>query len=626
MPGIISKIQHLLTPDVPAGVVGAAPIASDLDGNAEWSPSAAALLPDVLPVAGTLLSYGGSRQLQSGGTVTHGGHFLFSPNNQYDIGNGTYDPRTVRAATSFIGPNTGDTAPWLRASGATSGIGIQDDRTSIWRFGTRLFSVGGEGVCAYNVSPIGLSRTQTPMVYLYCEADATIGLTYPDGSTYGTLNAAAIKHPSAALTLGNSTYGVTVPGSLFTGGTDYSRVNIEPYSTTYSSVRFNSYLNAGSWTTGATGYGAALLFERQGGGGLSIQTTSASQTGGVANSLLDRLTIGHGGTAPITVSTNAYLSFAGTNTPYIQASGGLLYFGVGGSQQMNLSTTAATFSGDISMRRTDAQGFIYAYATNGTSYIRSFHNGTMGQVQSSVGKLWLQGATGISLVGLSGDVDIAPSSGNVYIAGSGGNGTFVVYDADASHSTRLANDGTNGILSTSLGALYLSPNSGEVYTANIQNASATLTLGNSTYGITSPGGLIMGGNKAIRWGSTDILTVYNGHTYLDSGNGYNIVLRPTTPFLVCLGGVTSSYPALQYSGSTLKARLADNSADAPFTCAAITASGAIQETYRTSSLDPSTSDIGSGKAQRWWNSTASEFRDWANVGGSLYKSAAYSAA
>jgi hypothetical protein len=61
----------------------------------------------------------------------------------------------------------------------------------------------------------------------------------------------------------------------------------------------------------------------------------------------------------------------------------------------------------------------------------------------------------------------------------------------------------------------------------------------------------------------------------------------------------------------------------PITCAGITASGAIQETYRTSTLDPTISDIGSGKRQGWYNTVATEFRDWVNVSGTLLKSAAY---
>ncbi len=47
--------------------------AADLDGTVEWSPTASALLPDVLPVPGAMVYYNGSRQLGSGGAVTHAG-------------------------------------------------------------------------------------------------------------------------------------------------------------------------------------------------------------------------------------------------------------------------------------------------------------------------------------------------------------------------------------------------------------------------------------------------------------------------------------------------------------------------------------------------------------------------
>jgi hypothetical protein len=56
---------------------------------------------------------------------------------------------------------------------------------------------------------------------------------------------------------------------------------------------------------------------------------------------------------------------------------------------------------------------------------------------------------------------------------------------------------------------------------------------------------------------------------------------------------------------------------------AITASGAIQETPTQSALDPTTTNIPSGKRQGWYNSTLAEFRDWVNIGGTLLKSAAY---
>ena len=51
--------------------------------------------------------------------------------------------------------------------------------------------------------------------------------------------------------------------------------------------------------------------------------------------------------------------------------------------------------------------------------------------------------------------------------------------------------------------------------------------------------------------------------------------------------------------------------------------GPLQETPTQSALDPTTSDIPTGKRMGWYNSTTGEFRDWVNIGGTLKKSAAY---
>ena len=74
--------RSFVAPAAAAAVMGAALIASDTTDTAQtvWSPAAACLLPDVLPVAGTLLSYGGNRQLAAGGTVTHDGAFSIGVN------------------------------------------------------------------------------------------------------------------------------------------------------------------------------------------------------------------------------------------------------------------------------------------------------------------------------------------------------------------------------------------------------------------------------------------------------------------------------------------------------------------------------------------------------------------
>jgi hypothetical protein len=52
-------------------------------------------------------------------------------------------------------------------------------------------------------------------------------------------------------------------------------------------------------------------------------------------------------------------------------------------------------------------------------------------------------------------------------------------------------------------------------------------------------------------------------------------------------------------------------------------SGSVKETYKQSTLDPTTSDIASGKRQGWLNTVLDEFRDWVNVGGVMRKSSAY---
>ena len=68
-----SSGKSFTAPAAVAPTIGAALLASGTSDTADtaWSPSAACLLPDILPVAGTLLSYGGSRQLAAGSTVTH---------------------------------------------------------------------------------------------------------------------------------------------------------------------------------------------------------------------------------------------------------------------------------------------------------------------------------------------------------------------------------------------------------------------------------------------------------------------------------------------------------------------------------------------------------------------------
>ena len=112
-------------------------------------------------------------------------------------------------------------------------------------------------------------------------------------------------------------------------------------------------------------------------------------------------------------------------------------------------------------------------------------------------------------------------------------------------------------------------------TLAIKDRAGTAT-GNLTCGaITASGNISTSG--AIN--GTSILcdgsTVFDTSGYrLDCGvaGGFNTL---TVPVLLQLGGTTSAYPAIKRSGTTTAFRLADDSADGPISCGAITASGTV---------------------------------------------------
>jgi hypothetical protein len=317
----------------------------------------------------TLLSLATTSEPTFAGLILNS-HLKFSPTNQYDVGDGTYDPRTVRAATSVL----------------------------------------------------------TPLV----------------------------NNASAALTLGNSTYGVTVPGALTVGGT------------TTADVIVNRDTGGGSAT-----WGLGIKYQSSLKAGIDANVgTGEVRIGGLASSYFP--VIYSNGTAALTFST------AG----------------------------AATFSGDISMQKA-AQGYIRAYGTGGVNNI-------------------------------------------------------AMYD-----------DNTNGIVSTSSGALVLSPSNGDVniYGNHLDNASLNIPANGNGLGwnvtksateyIDCPyGGVISG------------LRHYGSVPFTISTAAVPILLNSGTN-IYNFGASTSSRPAIKASSTTAAFRLGDDSADAPISCAGITASGVI---------------------------------------------------
>jgi hypothetical protein len=107
-------------------------------------------------------------------------------------------------------------------------------------------------------------------------------------------------------------------------------------------------------------------------------------------------------------------------------------------------------------------------------------------------------------------------------------------------------------------------------------------------------------------------TAAHGLARLTLGDGPKafISYRNTSNVLVDgvfgFGGVTSSFPGLNRSGTTLRVRLADNSADAPLSCAALTVSGAVTVSAQNIVTDTTTgTKIGTATTQKlgFYNAT-----------------------
>lgn len=116
-----------------------------------------------------------------------------------------------------------------------------------------------------------------------------------------------------------------------------------------------------------------------------------------------------------------------------------------------------------------------------------------------------------------------------------------------------------------------------------------------------------------------------GSVYLNQGSGYTYV-RGNRTLVLGSANPGNAQISSDYTGVANTATLTVGDPYGGYSnlaCGAITASGAIQETPTQSSLNPTTTDIPSGKRMGWYNTTLSEFRDWVNIGGTLLKSAAY---
>jgi hypothetical protein len=275
---------------------------------------------------------------------------------------------------------------------------------------------------------------------------------------------------------------------------------------------------------------------------------------------------------------------------------------------------AATFSGDISMQH-PTQGYIRAYG--GYSLDRNtniYHDTSNGYLNSSHGGLYLTSQYGnvhvdrlnglaqggMLRVGYGYSTWVVFNGHISYNAGvriyskattthalglsglpgqtaalfecedSGGNDLFTVEVTGASRNwsssqtkyTQTIHDGTNGIVSTSSGRLQLQ---GSDYTvlAPVTGTSFCFTNGtNSQFWVYNSAG-----------SKYAYVTHDNTNGVFGTSSG-TMVLSPTTQ-IINLFGASSTFPAIARDNTQVKFRTGDNLADAPVSCAGITASGVI---------------------------------------------------
>jgi hypothetical protein len=111
----------------------------------------------------------------------------------------------------------------------------------------------------------------------------------------------------------------------------------------------------------------------------------------------------------------------------------------------------------------------------------------------------------------------------------------------------------------------------------VDSATGTISIaGNSAYSLASSN--ITGGNITLSAGngaSGSAGVANGGNILLDGGQGYGtgvtgrLVIGSTRATLTAFGGITSSFPALKRSSTTLQVRLADDSANAPLESASV---------------------------------------------------------
>ena len=408
-------------------------------------------------------------------------------------------------------------APLGMIASANNAAGVQVSATS-------LIPATGNGF-GYNDNAADLGIAVSRWRDLYIGRNAVIGGTITARgqlsanasgltATFGPISGTAVQYAYIGNGTGKLWFGVesSAGGGLFTGGSAYAAV-VGTSSTTSFQIATNNTVRT-TWDSS---------------GNATFTGDITLSTGVISLSSDRRIICGAAGSPLRFIYTNA--ADAAISCAAITASGTIA------------ASTGVTLPVTQKVTFTDAAGSPMSLQAIGYGSIR------FASQYTGYGELRPGGNLSPSYVG-SPSINIGTISNTGYIsfgfgidAGYSG-GVFTLRPA-AAGIARFRNVLDTDFASIECGAITAS---GNISTSGSINGTSILCNGSTVF--------------------------YTSGYRLDCGvaGGFNTL---TVPVLLQLGGTTSSYPAIKRSGTTTAFRLADDSADGPITCGAITASGLI---------------------------------------------------
>lgn len=302
------------------------------------------------------------------------------------------------------------------------------------------------------------------------------------------------------------------------------------------------------------------------GGGLIIGTTSVS--GGADGDVLFRNGAALGGQASTGTGNVVRATSPTMVTPTIGNAAATTVTATGGTVAAN----APPFS--LTQTWNNAAITFYAFFANITNTASAAASRLLDLQVGGVSQFSVSRTGALTLLGdivSSGSISAVIGSATIAAGGGYNWNTLSKITSPGDGTIRFTNQAANAFTMLQLGGSTSSfpalKRSSATLQARLADDSANAVFNAAT--LTSDGTVNVGAGFTLAWPSSSRISA-------PSDGVIRLTNQAVTDFArLQLGGTTSSFPSLKRVATAIAARLADDSADAPFTAAAITASGAL---------------------------------------------------